>query len=40
MNGQTAMQMTFDEIIYDADMPDSMFAMPEVSAPADTTGSK
>ena len=40
MNGQTAMQMTFDEIIYDADMPDSMFEMPEVSAPADTTGSK
>lgn len=40
MNGQTAMQMTFDEIIYDADMPDSMFAMPEVSAPTDTTGSK
>jgi hypothetical protein len=40
MNGQTAMQMTFDEIIYDADMPDSMFEMPEVSAPADTPGSK
>ena len=40
MNGQTAMQMTFDEIIYDVDMPDSMFEMPEVSAPADTTGSK
>ena len=40
MNGQTAMQMTFDEISYDVDMPDSMFQMPEVSAPADTTGSK
>lgn len=40
MNGQTAMQMTFDEISYDTDMPDSMFAMPEITAPADTTGSK
>jgi len=40
MNGQTVMQMTFYEISYDTDMPDSMFAMPEVSAPADTTGSK
>lgn len=40
MNGQTVMQMSFDEISYDTDMPDSMFEMPEVSAPADTTGSK
>jgi hypothetical protein len=40
MNGQTAMQMIFDEIIYETDMPDSMFAMPEITAPADTTGSK
>ena len=40
MNGQTAMQMIFDEITYDTDMPDSMFAMPEITAPADTTGSK
>ena len=40
MNGQTAMQMVFDEITYDVDIPDSMFEMPEVSAPADTTGSK
>jgi outer membrane lipoprotein-sorting protein len=40
MNGQTAMQMTFEEISYDTDMPDSMFEMPEISAPADTTGSK
>ena len=40
MNGQTAMQMTFDEITYDTDMPDSMFQMPEVSAPSDSTGSK
>lgn len=40
MNGQTAMQMVFDEITYDVDIPDSMFEMPEVSAPADTTGVK
>jgi len=40
MNGQTAMQMVFDEITYDTEMPDSMFAMPEITAPADTTGSK
>ena len=40
MNGQTLMQMTFDEISYDVDVPDSMFEMPEVSAPVDTTGSK
>ena len=40
MNGQTAMQMVFDEITYDTEMPDSMFAMPEFTAPADTTGSK
>jgi len=40
MNGQTVMQMTFDEISYDTDMPDSMFVMPKVSAPVDTTGKK
>jgi hypothetical protein len=40
MNEQTAMQMTFDEIVYDTDMPDSIFQMPEVTAPADTTGIK
>lgn len=40
MNGQTAMQMTFDEISYDIEIPDSMFKMPEVSAPSDSTGSK
>jgi outer membrane lipoprotein-sorting protein len=40
MNGQTAMQMTFDEISYDTDMPDSMFEMPEISAQVDSTGSK
>lgn len=40
MNGQTVMQMTFDEITYDTDMPDSMFKMPEATAPSDSTGSK
>jgi outer membrane lipoprotein-sorting protein len=40
MNGQTVMQMVFDEISYNIDMPDSLFQMPEVSAPADTTSSK
>jgi outer membrane lipoprotein-sorting protein len=40
MNGQTVMQMTFDDIKYNVDIPDSMFEMPEVSAPADTTHSK
>lgn len=40
MNGETVMQMSFDEIVYDTEMPDSMFKMPEVSAPADSTGSK
>lgn len=39
MNGETAMQMSFDEISYDTDMPDSMFEMPEISAPVDSTGS-
>jgi outer membrane lipoprotein-sorting protein len=40
MNGQTAMQMTFEDISYDTDMPDSMFKMPEVSTPSDSTGFK
>jgi len=40
MNRQTAMQMIFEEISYDTDMPDSMFEMPEATAPSDTTGSK
>ena len=40
MNGQTVFQMVFDEITYDVDVPDSLFLMPEVSAPADSTGSE
>lgn len=40
MNGETAMQMTFDEISYDTDMPDSLFLMPEITAPSDSTKSE
>jgi outer membrane lipoprotein-sorting protein len=40
MNGETMMQMVLEEINFNTDMPDSMFEMPEVSAPADTTESK
>jgi outer membrane lipoprotein-sorting protein len=40
MNGQTVMQMVSDEIIYNVDIPDSMFEIPQVSAPADSNGSK
>jgi len=35
--GQTIMQMTFDEIIYDVDINDSLFVMPELTAPTDST---
>jgi hypothetical protein len=40
MNEQTAMQMTFDEISYGNDYPDSLFQMPEVSTPSDSTEAK
>lgn len=40
MNGETMMQMVLEEVTFDSDMPDSLFMMPEVSAPADTTESK
>jgi len=40
MNGETVMQMTFDEITYNKEYDDSMFEMPEVTAPADSTESK
>lgn len=40
MNGQTAMQMTFDQITYGDNFPDSLFQMPEASAPADSTDSE
>jgi outer membrane lipoprotein-sorting protein len=40
MNGQTIMQMTFDEISYDKDYDDSLFEMPQAAAPADSTDKK
>lgn len=36
-DGQTIMQMTFDEINYDVEIDDSIFIMPEVTAPTDST---
>ncbi len=36
-DGQTIMQMTFDEINYDVEIDDSIFMMPEVTAPSDST---
>ena len=35
-DGQTIMQMTFDEINYDVEIDDSIFIMPEVTAPIDS----
>jgi len=40
VNGETMMQMVLEEVTYNTEIPDSMFMMPEVSAPADTTGVK
>lgn len=40
MNGETVMQMVFDEITYNADLDDSIFEMPETTEPADTTKSE
>lgn len=40
MNGQTAMQMVFDEVTYDVDIPDSMFVMPTAIEQPDTTEQK
>jgi len=40
VDGKTVMQMAFDEFKFNNDFPDSIFDMPEVTAPADTTGSK
>ncbi len=36
-DGQTIMQMVFEEITYNVDIDDSVFEMPEVTAPTDTT---
>jgi len=38
VNGKTAMNMVMDEVTYNVDIPDSMFEMPEVTVPADSTG--
>lgn len=40
MNGETVMQMVFDEITYNTDLDDSIFEMPQASEPADTTKSE
>jgi len=40
MNGQTVMQMVLEEITYDVEIPDSMFEIPEVTAPSDSTKSE
>lgn len=36
VNGNTVMQMVFEEFTYNVDVPDSLFEMPEVTAPADS----
>jgi outer membrane lipoprotein-sorting protein len=36
VNGETVMQMVFDEIAYNVDIDDSIFEMPEITAPADS----
>ena len=38
VNGNTAMNMVIDEVTYNVDIPDSMFEMPEITEPADSTG--
>lgn len=40
MNGKTVMQMTFDEFKYNINLDDSIFDMPEVTAPTDSTDVK
>jgi len=35
-DGQTVMQMIFDEVIYNVDIDESIFDMPEVTAPTDS----
>ena len=37
VNGQTATNITVDEIKYNVDIPDSIFVMPETTAPPDST---
>ena len=40
MNGETVMQMVFDEITYNTDLDDSIFEMPQETEPADSTKSE
>ena len=40
MNGETVMQMVFDEITYNKDLDDSIFEMPQETEPADSTKSE
>ena len=40
VNGETVMQMIFDEITYNVDLDDSIFMMPEVTVPADSLGTE
>jgi outer membrane lipoprotein-sorting protein len=37
MDGKTVMQMVLEDVKYNTDLPDSIFEMPEVTAPADST---
>lgn len=37
VNGETVMQMVFDEITYNVDIDDSIFEMPEVTVPTDSS---
>lgn len=40
VNGNTVMNMVIEEVTYNVDIPDSLFEMPQTSAPSDSTGSK
>ena len=40
MNGETVMQMVFDEITYNIDLDDSIFEVPQETEPADSTKSE
>ena len=40
MNGETVMQMVFDEITYNKDLDDSIFEVPQETEPADSTKSE
>ena len=40
VNGNTMMNMVVEEVTYNVEIPDSMFEMPQTSAPSDSTGSE